>query len=81
MAMKDHVCRRPSTCICSIQAIEPKEDCPIHGSAEWPPRCETCGRFLPWPKEPEYVGPSEYIMNLYQQVDDIRREYEHGEAR
>ena len=24
------------------------EDCPVHGHGPWPPRCEECGRFLPW---------------------------------
>jgi hypothetical protein len=51
--MTDHVCRQPQTCTCSIQALEPDEQCPIHGAGEWPPRCEICGRLMPWPKEAE----------------------------
>jgi hypothetical protein len=47
-----HVCRRSRTCRCSMQALEPAPDCPIHGDGpEWPPRCETCGKFLPWRPE------------------------------
>jgi hypothetical protein len=41
-----HEHRRPHTCACSIQALEPKETCPIHGSGDWPPRCEICGKFM-----------------------------------
>ncbi len=48
--MRPHVCKRPTACCCSIQGLEPAEDCPIHGSGEWPPRCAICGRLLPWPK-------------------------------
>lgn len=47
MAAKPHECRRPRTCCCSIQGLEPDEDCPIHGWP-WPPKCEECGRFIPW---------------------------------
>lgn len=48
--MRDHTCQRPRTCSCSITADEPNESCPIHGAGEWPPRCQTCGRLMPWPK-------------------------------
>lgn len=43
---KKHTCQRPSHCICRTTDMEPKEDCPVHGSGEWPPRCETCGCFM-----------------------------------
>ena len=42
-----HVCQRPKTCCCSLLADEPDEACPVHGMGEWPPRCETCGQFMP----------------------------------
>lgn len=54
---KPHTCRRPSACTCSIQALEPDEQCPVHGAGEWPPRCEVCGRFMQW--EEGAVGPLE----------------------
>lgn len=43
-----HECRESHTCCCSMQAVEPDEDCPIHGCGPWPPKCEICGRFLRW---------------------------------
>ena len=42
-----HYCRESDTCCCSLTALEPDEDCPIHGSGPWPPRCVECGRFMP----------------------------------
>jgi hypothetical protein len=45
-----HKHRRPTTCNCSIEALEPKDTCPIHGAGDWPPRCEECGQLLKWPK-------------------------------
>lgn len=44
-----HECQASRTCCCSIIALEPNEDCPIHGYP-WPPRCEICGRFMKWKK-------------------------------
>lgn len=43
-----HPCRESRTCCCSISGLEPNERCPVHGCGEWPPRCELCGKFLPW---------------------------------
>ena len=40
-----HTCSKNRACTCSCQALEPSEDCPIHG-CPWPPRCQTCGRFI-----------------------------------
>lgn len=34
-------------CICSISALEPHDNCPIHGYP-WPPRCCLCNQFLSW---------------------------------
>lgn len=45
---KAHECRESRACCCSMGALEPADACPIHGCGEWPPRCETCGKFLPW---------------------------------
>ena len=44
--MKKHICKRNRSCLCSLQALEPDEQCPIHGGGEWPPRCVECGKFL-----------------------------------
>lgn len=41
-----HECKKMDYCICSSQAYEPHEDCPIHGCPAWPPRCMYCGRFI-----------------------------------
>ena len=49
--MTDHTCTRNKSCICSTRALEPNENCPIHGLGEWPPRCVICGRFLKYKKE------------------------------
>jgi hypothetical protein len=46
-----HECQRPRTCSCGATADEPGDDCPIHGSGEWPPRCATCGRMMKWNRE------------------------------
>lgn len=46
-----HTCHRENTCTCWVAALEPADDCPIHGCGPaWPPRCCICGKLLPWPK-------------------------------
>jgi hypothetical protein len=40
-----HVCAESESCCCSLTALEPDEDCPIHGNP-WPPTCGACGRFV-----------------------------------
>jgi hypothetical protein len=45
----EHTCHRNRSCTCSIQGLEPDDDCPIHSDGEFPPRCCVCGRLLPWP--------------------------------
>ena len=47
IVMLGHVCEESTTCECYMLADEPNEDCPVHGHP-WPPRCGTCGRFMPW---------------------------------
>lgn len=42
-----HECREARACCCSVTALAPNEECPVHGSGPWPPRCGECGRFLP----------------------------------
>jgi hypothetical protein len=37
--------KKPSTCTCYILALEPNEDCPVHGYPD-NNRCECCGRFV-----------------------------------
>ena len=54
--MSEHYCRKGTTCTCSVQGLEPDEDCPIHGCGQWPPRCEVCGRFMPWPEPEAAIG-------------------------
>jgi hypothetical protein len=42
---KKHICKPLDPyCVCSIVALEPDEQCPIHG-VEYPKRCK-CGRFV-----------------------------------
>jgi hypothetical protein len=41
-----HVCVDDKTCTCSMQALEPDEECPVHGAGPYPPRCGKCGRFI-----------------------------------
>jgi hypothetical protein len=43
---REHVCKEPRYCTCSIVGVEPDESCYIHGVSEWPPRCEICGRYM-----------------------------------
>jgi hypothetical protein len=50
--MKPHKHRESTTCCCWLQALEPNENCPVHGWGPWPPRCEECGQFLPWSFRP-----------------------------
>ena len=40
-----HICQEDRDCCCSMQSLEPDEDCPKHGWP-WPPRCGICGRFM-----------------------------------
>lgn len=44
----EHVCAMSRTCECSIDGLEPKESCPVHGHGSYPPRCGTCGKFIKW---------------------------------
>jgi hypothetical protein len=50
MKVKTHICIENKYCICSVQAIEPDENCPIHSAGEWPPRCAECGKFMKFPR-------------------------------
>ncbi len=56
--MQEHICREATECTCSPGALEPGDDCPLHGHP-WPPRCVICGRFMPWPAEMR-VGRKDY---------------------
>lgn len=40
-----HRCRQSKTCCCGTQAVEPNENCPVHGHP-YPIQCEVCGRFI-----------------------------------
>jgi hypothetical protein len=50
MEKEQHICEEDKTCKCYQLADEPADDCPIHGSPAWPPRCGICGRFICHPK-------------------------------
>lgn len=46
--MKDkHIHKKSDVCTCSLLAMEPDEQCPIHGYP-WPPRCAECGQYMKW---------------------------------
>lgn len=44
----NHICSSADYCTCSMSALEPNERCAVHGAGEWPPRCQYCGRYLPY---------------------------------
>ncbi len=46
-----HICKPSHTCCCSIQALEPHDECPIHGYPSYPRRCD-CGKFVKVKGEP-----------------------------
>ena len=42
-----HVCTESIPfCRCYMFALEPSENCPIHGGGFYPPRCSECGKFM-----------------------------------
>lgn len=43
--MKKHICIERYWCSCSVMALEPDDDCPIHAGGGIP-RCCYCGKFL-----------------------------------
>lgn len=43
--MKKHKCARARTCKCYLLALEPADNCPIHG-CDYPFRCAECGKFM-----------------------------------
>lgn len=54
--MKNHICKEDRSCICSILADEPDEECPVHGGCFVRPTCEICGRFMKWTENPNSDG-------------------------
>jgi len=56
-----HVCVEDKSCICSPQALEPDESCPVHGAGEHPKRCGICGRFI---KDPVKGPPARIYITL-----------------
>lgn len=42
----DHECEEDHLCCCSMTALEPNEDCPVHAAGPYPPRCGICGKFI-----------------------------------
>lgn len=69
--IKQHEHQISRTCMCSIQAYEPSEQCPQHGGGGWPPQCEICGQFMPYPK-PMY-GDGGWPMQQEDYDDDMER--------
>lgn len=45
--MKDHIHTQDGPCCCWPLALEPHEQCLVHGHP-WPPRCTECGQMMPW---------------------------------
>ena len=43
--MREHICREIRYCSCMNNALDPSEDCVIHGDYRQS-RCSYCGRFL-----------------------------------
>ena len=41
-----HQCRKPDYCMCHPLALEPAEDCPVHGHPWLPVNCMVCGKFM-----------------------------------
>ena len=37
--MKPYVCKELDVCNCYVMALEPNENCPIHGYGSYLPRC------------------------------------------
>lgn len=68
--MKQHECKESETCTCYALASEPSENCPVHGCGDWPPRCETCGRFI---KRNEYVYNTALFL---QRATELKKIYE-----
>lgn len=82
--MTNHICSESKYCCCSVQALEPDDQCPLHGHP-WPPRCEACGRYTKWPRPEDYTinhGECQHVMGegvidkitemLIEQINDTR---------
>jgi hypothetical protein len=41
-----HVHTYERFCTCGIAATEPDESCRVHGTGDWPRRCDECGQFI-----------------------------------
>jgi hypothetical protein len=50
-----HVCTPHGPCTCDTYALEPSEQCTVHGSLSSPPRCYDCGRFLKYDRFPQHA--------------------------
>ncbi len=42
----EHICEEGRTCTCDMIALEPSEECTVHGVGIYPPVCDECGRFM-----------------------------------
>ena len=47
---RTHTHQESNLCRCYLLALEPHEQCPVHGRP-WPPRCGICGQMMPWPRD------------------------------
>lgn len=43
--MKKHTCIADTLCCCYSLALEPNENCPVHG-CQYPVKCGICGKFM-----------------------------------
>lgn len=57
--MKNHICVLSHSCRCSSNALNPNENCSIHG---YPNifQCSICGKFMKYPK-----------INTYDLIEEI----------
>ena len=44
--MSEHNCKENDSCICEPHLYESNDNCPVHMSRPWPPRCVYCGKFI-----------------------------------
>lgn len=77
--MKKHICKEDKTCSCSRLSLDPSDNCPIHGSGEYPKRCGTCGKFIVNLNEEEQIKKlpkwaKDKIYNLEQELEKTKRE-------
>ena len=68
MGDKDHECKEDRSCICSPTALEPDEDCPVHGYPPFPRKCVVCGKYLK--TIPDNRKSSSFVESLLKGKDE-----------